>query len=355
VAAALALVADSGRRDKLDARYLGYHLRKAYRLVRRKAGSRLFVDLTREPGRTFMVAGAARSGTTWLGEIIAAQLPCRIMFEPFHPEYAPAMRRHHLFHYLRPEQQDAELHAYAAKLFAGKVRNGWIDRQNERLISKYRVIKEIRANLFLRWLSERFPEVPLIFIVRHPCAVVLSRMELGWATDSDIAPLLAQDALQADHLAPYMDAIADARSDEEKHAVIWSINNLVPLAQFRPGELTVVSYEHLCVQPETEARRVFAAMGQAYRSPGEGQIRRPSITARASSAVVTGQDMIGRWRDHLSTGQIDRVLRVVERFGLGHLYADGPMPLAAGMALWTAAASRKGVGQWAPQSEPGVA
>jgi hypothetical protein len=260
------------------------------------------------------------------------------MFEPFHPEHAPAMRRHHLFHYLRPEQQDAALQAYAAQLFAGKVRNGWIDRQNERLVSRFRLIKEIRANLFLKWLNERFPQVPLIFIVRHPCAVALSRMELGWATDGDLRPLLAQDDLRADYLAPYMDVIASARSDEEKHAVIWSINNLVPLTQFRPGELTVVFYEHLCVQPETEARRVFAAIGQVDRSPNAGQIRRPSITAQASSAVVTGEDMTGRWRDHLPAEQIDRVLRVVERFGLSHLYADEAMPLAAGMAPWIAAA-----------------
>ena len=131
----LALEANRPRRDDPDRRYLGYHLRRAYRLARRKAGSRLFVDFARETGRTFLVAGAARSGTTWLGEIIAAQLPCRIMFEPFHPEHVPAMRRYRLFQYMRPEQQDAELEAYAARLFAGQVRNRWIDRQNERLVS----------------------------------------------------------------------------------------------------------------------------------------------------------------------------------------------------------------------------
>ena len=37
-------------------------------------------------------------------------------------------------------------------------------------------------------------------------------------------------------------------------AIIWSINNLVPLTQLKPGELRTVYYENLCTQPEIEVQ-----------------------------------------------------------------------------------------------------
>jgi hypothetical protein len=74
--------------------------------------------------------------------------------------------------------------SFARKVFTGEIRNRWIDRQNERIYSRYRLIKEIRINLALKWLHDNFPEVPILFLMRHPCAVVASRMELGWATDA---------------------------------------------------------------------------------------------------------------------------------------------------------------------------
>jgi hypothetical protein len=84
--------------------------------------------------------------------------------------------------------------------------------------------------------------------MRHPCAVVLSRIELGWATDRDIEPFLVQPHLLEDHLDPYFDLIYRAETVEEKHAVIWSVSNLVPLKQFNSNEWKVVYYENLCTQ-----------------------------------------------------------------------------------------------------------
>ena len=53
----------------------------------------------------------------------------------------------------------------------------------------------------------------------------------------------------------------------------------------------------------------------------------PSQTTRRASAVVTGSDKIENWKKKLSRSQIDNVLRVVQAFGLGHLYGDSTLPL----------------------------
>jgi hypothetical protein len=273
------------------------------------------------------VAGTARSGTVWLADMIASQIPCRFMFEPFNPHLVPDYRDFHYFQYMRPGSEDKKLYTFAHNVFSGEIRNRWIDHQNERIFPKYRLVKEIRANLLLKWLHGNFPDVPIIFLMRHPCAVVLSRMQLGWATDRDIEPFLAQPSLIEDHLAPHVDMIRNAKTDEEKHAVIWSVSNLIPLKQFQPAGLKVVYYENLCTQPGVELPSIFKEIGHQYEGFGLGRIaNRPSQTAQETSAVVMGADKIEGWKRSLSSKQIDNILNIVDAFGLSYLYGDSFSP-----------------------------
>jgi hypothetical protein len=300
---------------------------KLYRRIIQVVGSRFNINPAPDLQISILVAGGARSGTTWLGDLIASQIPCRILFEPFNPELVPEYRGFHYFQYMRPGEENLEFHAFAQQVFTGKIRNRWIDRQNERVFSEYRLIKEIRANLALKWLHDTFPEVPMLFLMRHPCAVVASRMELNWATDRDIEPFLSQPELMEDHLMPFKSVIKYAKTAEEKHAVIWSVSNLVPLKQFPSNDIRIVYYENLCTQPQIEIPSIFASLGLKYTEPVIKNLDRPSQTTQGTSAIVTGTDKISSWSKRLSPRQIDNVLRVVEEFGLGHLYSDSFLPL----------------------------
>ena len=306
---------------------IGFWSRKQFRRVVQEFGSRFFVNPDAELRKSILVAGAARSGTTWLGDLIASQIPCRILFEPFNPDLVPEYRDFRYFQYMRSDSESPKFHAFARMVFTGKIRNRWVDRQNERIVSEYRLIKEIRANLALKWLHDNFPEIPIIFIMRHPCAVVLSRMELGWATDSDIQPFLSQPDLMADYLCDYSELIRNVKTDEEKHAIIWSISNLVPLKQFEPGELRIIYYEHLCTQPELELPDIFTSIDQRYDATVMEKINRPSQTTRETSPIVSGTDKVSHWRKKLNPAQVDNILRVVKRFGLDNLYGDSLLPL----------------------------
>ena len=301
--------------------------RKLYRRAIQEIGSRFYVNPSPDLRKSILIAGTARSGTTWLGDLIASQLPSRILFEPFNPDHVQEYRGFQYFQYMRPGTENPEFCAFARKVLSGKIRNDWIDHQNERIHSEFRLIKEIRINLALKWLHDNFPEVPILFLLRHPCAVVSSRMELGWATDDDIEPFLSQPDLVTDYLGEHLELIHNAKTDEEKHAIIWSISNLVPLRQFMSGELKIVYYEHLCTQPEIELPGLFASIGQKYDSPRSDQVNQPSQTTRATSAVVSGRDKITHWKQKLRLAQINNILRVVESFGLNHLYADSLLPL----------------------------
>lgn len=301
--------------------------RKLYRRAVQEIGSRFYVNPDSDLRKSILVAGTARSGTTWLGDLIASRIPSRIMFEPFNPDLVPDYSDFHYFQYVRPGTTNPKFHTFAEKVFTGEIRNQWVDRQNERIRSQYRLIKEIRINLALKWLYDNFPEIPILFLLRHPCAVVSSRMELGWATDRDIEPFLSQPDLFQDHLGSHLDLIKNAKTAEEKHAIIWSVSNLVPLRQFKPGELKVVYYENLCTQLQAEMTSIFASIGQKRVDSVIDKIDRPSQTARVTSAIVTGSDKITGWKKKLSASQIDNILRIVDKFGLSHLYGSSLIPL----------------------------
>jgi hypothetical protein len=308
--------------------YLKWRMSKVRRRLIRAACSRLYRDVDRDPARSILVSGTGRSGTTWLADVIASQVPCRTMFEPFHSRQVEAFRQFHYFQYARPSDSNEELRAYCHRVLTGAIRDKWIDCQVEHLFARYRVIKAIRANLFLKWMHDRFPEVKLLFIVRHPCAVVLSRLQLGWATDTDIQPFLAQRDLVEDCLASRMDMVERAETPEEKHAIIWCISNLVPLSQFGADDFNVVFYEHLCTQPEIEVPRIFRAVSLPYRDDVFRRVVRPSTTTVRTSAIVTGEDKVTRWKGAFSCEQIDSILSIVRGFGLDHIYGESTMPSA---------------------------
>ncbi len=308
-------------------RYLRWRAKKASRRLMRAACRHLYRDSDGDLRRSIIVAGAGRSGTTWLADIIGSQLSCRMMFEPFHSRQVEEFGSFHYFQYMRPNEANERLLDFSRKVLTGRIRHRWIDRHVEVLLPQFRLIKEIRACLFLRWLHDQFPEVPILFIVRHPCAVVASRLQLEWATDGDIEPFLSQPELVDDHLREHLPLIRKASTDEEKHAIIWCVSNLVPLRQFVDARLNVVFYEELCRRPNREISRVFRVLGRRSGKRASRSASRVSTTARGFSAVVTGQDPVTRWRKVLTEDQIARILEVVDRFGLGHLYGlEEPKP-----------------------------
>jgi hypothetical protein len=302
---------------------------KQLRRLLRIINYRFYIQTNYDLKNSIFIAGTGRSGTTWLAELIASQINSRLIFEPFHFERVIGNSRYHLFQYMRSDDVDDELYEYSYHVISGRLRNKWVDWHNKQLISKYRIIKEVRANLFLKWLYNKFPATPFFFVIRHPCAVVLSRTEMNWATDLDIEPFLHQPLLLEDHLADKLDMIRLAQTDVEKHAVIWCVTNAIPLRQFKPNEVTPIFYEKLCLYPDDELAKVINLLRLDQHRFDYTSLYKPSITSSDFSAVVTREDRVMRWKDHLSVKEIDAILNIVQAFGLDHIYSDSPMPIVS--------------------------
>jgi hypothetical protein len=282
------------------------------------------LDLNPDPAAAVVVAGTGRSGTAWVANIVNYANEYRYLFEPFNRFKTPEVQHFRYRQYLRPSNDDPAYVLPARLVLSGAVRNPWVDQFNRRLVSRRRVIPEIRANLMLKWLRDRFPETPIVWLMRHPCADANSRMRLGWQTHLD--EILDQPPLLEDLVGPFRDRIAYASTEFEQHIFLWCVENYVPFKQLAPHDVHVAYYENFCERPKFEFDRLFKYLKRPYNRDVFSQLYHPTVLSREESAIVTGSNLIDAWRNWITPEQIERALEILALFGLDRLYGADSMP-----------------------------
>jgi hypothetical protein len=294
-----------------------------------------YIDLGGGPEDTVFVAGPGRSGTTWIEEVINRNHDHRVMFEPFWGRHVPELRSFADHQYLRPGNSDNRFVEPVARILSGRVRNRWIDHHNTVRLPRKRLVKEIRANNWLGWAAERWPAMPMVFIIRHPMAVASSGMALGWG--DGLERILAQQHLLPDHFdedsQEYLRSLTDPW---ERSIARWCVENLIPFHTLGSTRATLVVYEALASHSEDEAGRLVAAVGQAQDSTLEAAIDKPSRLTRPGGSMGSPVQVPNAWLDKVDVARRRQGLEVVRRLGFGDVYDDGPMPdVQAAHQLWS--------------------
>lgn len=293
--------------------------------------SRWFLDLGPGYRSSVLLAGVGRSGTTWAANLLNDRNQYRVIFEPFHPHRVPEAEHFEYLQYLRPSCLRPDLYEAARKILAGRYRNSWCDRENRKRIATRRLIKDIRSNLMLKWLRSNFPAMPIILVLRHPCAVANSWSRLRWGTEdggarTDLEVLMSQDELVSDHLQPFLPLVESIATDFERHVLVWCILNYVPLRQLSREDIHLTFYEELCLNPEEELRRLHSFLGRKP-SPVNRQLwARPSSQSRPDSAIVQGGDLVDGWKHSVPPDLSRRAMHIISSFGLDAIYSTDSRP-----------------------------
>lgn len=292
--------------------------------------SPIHLDLGKDHRDSVLVAGSGRGGTSWLAEAVSAAGGYRYVFEPFHPGKVRAARPFGYRRYLRPHEQRLDLLEPAGRILGGRVRGPWTGRFRRGFVHRRRLIKDIRANLFLAWLAQNFPGMPVVFVLRHPCAVAHSKTKLGWR--SRLEEFLGQPDLVEDFLAPVAEQMRAARTEFERHVFAWCVENRVPLAQLRRGQAHIVFYERLCESPEEELAKLFGYLDSGGVDRALRALRKPSSLSRAGSEILSGGSPSRGWVREVSEAEIRRAVEILALFGLDGIYGESPEPDPA--AAW---------------------
>ncbi len=292
-----------------------------------------------KPSDAIVLAGSGRSGTTWITNLLVSLPGTQQIYEPLFPPWVPEVLKltgwepeRHSGHcrafYIDPEADYPEWEDFLKRVLTGKVRNYWTDFQRDAIFPSRYLIKTIRAHLMLGFLSRRL-DPKILFLMRHPCAVVHSRLAVPHPWQADVQDLLSQEELVQHYLLDHVHAIEKERDPVGAHAVWWAVENAVALRQLAGRPHYRVHYEEALLDPRRTASRVFEWLGKTDElSETLERVRtrfaEPSRVSRAKG-TVDPLDRLSEWKRALTREEQRRILAWAERMGVPY-YNDDVSP-----------------------------
>jgi len=301
----------------------------------------------RPPRKPILVTGAIRSGTGWVGQMLAASpTPIGYIWEPFSVRHRPgtlAVPWQHWFPYLCDEnaapyvpaierslqfdyRTAAELRSIRNAKDAGRMARDWYRWRVQRRRGAAPLYKDPIAVFSAEWLARRF-DMDVVVTVRHPCAFASSIKRLHWAYTKRFGDLLDQPLLMRDFLSHYADQLRDySRHDHDivdQAILLWNIQNeaVAHHHERHASEWVFVRLEDLSHDPVARFRDMFERLNVTW-SDGVAELVRstsdpsnPVVASRADSIRRDSAASATSWKRTLTDAEIVRV-----RAGTEHLW-----------------------------------
>lgn len=274
---------------------------------------------------TKIVIGSGRSGTTWISHILNYENDHRYIFEPLH----------HLYHtysfplypigtYLRPDQLSSHQKSDLLRILSGDIQNNWINRYNRRIFSTKRIIKFIRAGFLISSFLKIYPELPIIYVMRHPLAVVNSRLNLSRQDHSWIPDLLKTVAVQRDlvddYLGEYVPFIYSATTDFQKCLLMWCIQNHVGLIQIKQSNYyEILHYEKVTTNLDYVKQKITEIFVRDFSKINSNKLKK--IYDRDIITTEMKDDRVTKWKTTFTHDDLDYTDTMLNRFNLDRFYS----------------------------------
>jgi len=271
------------------------------------------------------IVSDGRSGSTWLSSLINSNQEFREIFEPVHCKHALALSKYPLAKYIPVDGDDKVLDSFLLKVFSGNNLYPRADKFTPSYFHRGLLVKDIYANLFLGWACRKFPDIKKVMLIRHPFEVAFSKCKLrNWTWVTDPSELMLQPRLYDDYLKEFKSIILYAKTEFEKYVVYWAIIHYVSFKQLNSGDVSLVFYEDLRLDPECEIMRLYSDLGIRFVKGNSFNVivNSPSRVSENSALDKSG----GEWKNVFSEREIEFSEHVLTSFGLNNLYDEFGRP-----------------------------
>jgi hypothetical protein len=231
-----------------------------------------------------LVTGTHRSGTKWLGKMLAADALTAYISEPLNVLHRPGIFRakiSHWYQYICEENESEYLPAFQQLMdfdyhLWDEIRSIRSLKDFLRMGRDFRIfsnglmhgqrilIKDPFAVFSAPWFAKKL-NCKVVVAVRHPAAFANSLKRLNWPFDFD--DLLDQPLLMRDHLEPYYDEMRSIKSDDVigQAALLWRMiyRSVHSTLELNP-DFIVVRHEDLSRDPVNKYRDLYALLGLDY-------------------------------------------------------------------------------------------
>jgi hypothetical protein len=286
-----------------------------------------YLTLMRDHGgderNTLFLAGEGRSGTTWISNMINAKQKYRDIFEPFNRLYNLNQLLFLAHHYFEPDQRYPEHYKVAERILRGKVKSVVIDFNNRGLLYKKRLVKEITASMYLKWLHIQFPDMPMIYIFRFPLAIAYSRVKRGWGIfDRD---LISEPAIQK-FLVDKLDVIEELDLNHPFLNQVFSVclNHYIVLQDCRDSNILLLFYEDFKRDPLRNLQRIEAHTRHLIDKAAASQASEGAGFSHGK--MLHNREVINKMAGEFGSEVISDALWMMQIFGLDKMYDQSGQP-----------------------------
>lgn len=287
-----------------------------------------------------LVTGSHRSGTTWVGRMLAADADTAYISEPLNVLHRPGVYRvsvKHWYTYITEENEAEYLPAFhelldfqyhllleikslrSVKDFLRMGRDFRIF-FNGSMHGQRALIKDPFAVFSTPWFAKRL-NCQVIITARHPGGFVGSLKRLGWNFDFDNflnQPLFMRDHLETDRAAmesmPKDDIIGQA-------ALLWKIiYRFVHSTKESFPQFQVVRHEDLSLDPMGGYQALYKNLGLSFTEHVKDIIQNSSSSEnptklaknKTHSVKLDSRANLDNWKKILSPEEISRVRKLTE-------------------------------------------
>lgn len=290
--------------------------------------------------KPILVTGAHRSGTTWVGRMLAANLQTAYISEPLNVLHRPGVYHaavQHWYPYITEVNESQYLPAFRElmdlkyDLFAevGSLRsrrdlmrmgrdlaifaNGKIRRQRV-------LLKDPFAVFSTPWFAEKL-NCEVVITVRHPAAFASSLKRLNWPFDFN--HLLSQPGLMQDHLEAEQTEMQMMQTDDivGQAALLWRMiyRFVHRTSSLFPG-FKIVRHEDLSLDPVAGFRSLYQSLDLAFDEKVRDVILNSSSSEnpvklakeKTFSVKLDSRAALSNWKKILSADEISRVQKLTQ-------------------------------------------
>jgi hypothetical protein len=296
-----------------------------------------------------LVTGAHRSGTTWVGRMLAADKDTAYISEPLNVHHRPGVFGapvRNWYQYITDENESEYLSAFRdltgfryhllSEIGSLRSRKDLLRMgrdlaifTNGRLRGQRALFKDPFAVFSAPWFARRLG-CRVVITVRHPAGFASSLMRLNWPFD--FKDLLDQSRLMRDHLEvdrAEMESIAPGDLLGQS-ALLWRmIYRVVHRMRETHSEFEVLRHEDLSVDPVAGYEALYRSLGLTFDEKIRSTILNSSRSENpaepskksAYSVKLDSRANMDIWKKRLRAEEIRRIRRMTESVS-DHFYSE---------------------------------
>lgn len=296
----------------------------------------------RDRTRRIVVSGLPRSGTSWVAKALSFTPGFTYYREPDNYDHVAGAQPYFDNIYLPAGKDDFGYRQHMTKALNGQVATPFTMQESpgpllQRLSPKWsrhlgnrlpvlyfrqphHLVKLVRSNLALEWISEHYPNAVQVLVLRHPCGLFASWQRRHWEPNPE--KLLKDELLMRDYLSPYADTISQAQTFWQKAAALWGATYVVLERQManHPNWL-LVQHEWLCQEPVAHFHALYSVLSLTWNERVKSAIaglNRPAKDDNPYSLNRLASREIDKWKQQLTPAEIAECRSVIEKFNLSY-------------------------------------